>query len=51
MPAPKVASVDAFFAQLTRDEAAGLDLRVGDRVWVLPTRTLSSAEQPTLVAS
>ncbi|MBK7822255.1 MAG: TOBE-like domain-containing protein [Tessaracoccus sp.] len=45
------ASGDAFFAQLTRDEATGLDLRVGDRVWVLPTRTLSSAERPPALAS
>ena len=26
--------------------AADLDLRVGDRVWVLPTHTLSSVAQP-----
>ncbi|MDF1487227.1 sulfate/molybdate ABC transporter ATP-binding protein [Tessaracoccus caeni] len=37
------ASGESFFAQLTRGEASHLDLRVGDRVWVLPTRTLSAA--------
>ena len=45
------ASGDAFFAQLTRAEAADLDLRAGDRVWVLPTRTLSSEVRPTALAS
>lgn len=40
------ASGEGFFAQLTRTEAADLDLRVGDRVWVLPTHTLSSVAQP-----
>ena len=40
------ASGEGFFAQLTRAEAADLDLRVGDRVWVLPTHTLSSVAQP-----
>ena len=33
---------EQFFAQLTRDEAAALDLQVGDQVWVRPTRTLST---------
>ena len=32
---------ESFFAQLTREEAADLDLRVGDTVWVRPTRTLA----------
>ncbi len=45
------ASGDAFFAQLTRAEAADLDLRAGYRVWVLPTRTLSSEVRPTALAS
>ena len=44
-------SGESFFAQLTRGEAAGLDLRVGDSVWVLPTRTLASAEEPQRLAS
>lgn len=33
---------EPFFAQLTRTEATALDLQVGDRVWVRPTRTLGS---------
>jgi sulfate transport system ATP-binding protein len=39
-------SGESFFAQLTRAEAAEQGLSVGDRVWVLPTRTLSAAAQP-----
>jgi len=35
-------SNEHFFAQLTRAEAADLKLEVGDKVWVLPTRTLAS---------
>ena len=35
-------SNEHFFAQLTRAEAADLNLEVGDKVWVLPTRTLAS---------
>ena len=35
-------SDEHFFAQLTRAEAADLNLEVGDKVWVLPTRTLAS---------
>ncbi|GAA0349350.1 sulfate/molybdate ABC transporter ATP-binding protein [Micropruina glycogenica] len=33
---------DQFFAQLTRAEASGLALTVGDVVWVLPTHTLGT---------
>ena len=33
---------DQFFAQLTRAEASGLALSVGDVVWVLPTHTLGT---------
>ena len=35
---------DQFFAQLTRAEASGLALTVGDVVWVLPTRTLGTEQ-------
>ena len=36
------ATGDQFFAQLTRAEASGLALTVGDVVWVLPTHTLGT---------
>ncbi len=35
---------EPFFAQLTRAEAAALDLTIGDPVWVLPIRTLALQE-------
>ena len=41
---------EQFFAQLTRAQAEDLRLAVGDRVYVLPTRTLPTEEQfPALV--
>lgn len=36
---------ERFFAQLTRAEANGLGLSVGERVWVTPIRTLPSEEE------
>ncbi len=40
----------SFFAQLTRGEAADLDLQVGDTVWVRPVRTLGqTGHTPALV--
>ncbi|MFT3833807.1 MAG: TOBE-like domain-containing protein [Micropruina sp.] len=36
---------ESFFAQLTRSEAAALQLEVGHLVWVVPTRTLPSEEE------
>ncbi|MFT3876326.1 MAG: TOBE-like domain-containing protein [Propioniciclava sp.] len=44
----RAGEADSFFAQLTRDEAAELDLNVGDTVWVHPTRTLSAQDVPAL---